>query len=60
MPFIEKSAGHAIEGLQSGDQEGAGKTRKDKCDIPNVWVVIRNSSYHMNSELESAAGELWI
>lgn len=36
MPFIEKSAGHAVEGFQSGDQEGAGKTRKDKYDIPNV------------------------
>lgn len=36
MPFIEKSAGYDIEGLQFGDQEGAGKTRKGKCDIENV------------------------
>lgn len=36
MPFIEKSAGHALEELQSGNQEGAEKTKKNKCDILNV------------------------
>lgn len=36
MLFIEKSAGHAIEVLQSGDQEGARKTKKNKFDILNV------------------------
>lgn len=36
MSFIEKSAGHAIEVLQPGDQEGGGKTKKNKRDISNV------------------------
>lgn len=30
MPFIEKSEEHAVEELQSADQEGAGKPKKSK------------------------------
>lgn len=36
MSFIEKSAGYTIKGVQSGNQEAARKTKKNKCDILNI------------------------
>lgn len=57
MPFTEKSPGHATEGLQSSDQEGAGKAKiyvTYQIFEPKLFLL----SYHINSELEPAAGQL--
>lgn len=43
MPFLEKTTGHAMKGLQSGSQEGARKTKIT--GILNAWAVVTNSTY---------------